>query len=496
MRTALFLLLLLAVAAIPGSLVPQHSADPNGVAQYKIDHPTLYPILNALQVFDTYTSVWFSAIYLLLFISLIGCVVPRIKHHIDTMRAKPPRTPVRLTRMAGYTSRVAPAGVRAADAVASARALLKSSGYRATVYEKGDQLSVSAERGYLRETGNLLFHSALLGILIAVGVGGGFGYTGQRIVVDGQTFVNTLVNYDSFNPGRFVNTGSLSPYSVTLDRLDVTYESANKNAIGQPLDYTAHVTTKNPSGETEKRTIKVNEPLEIGGTNVYLLGNGYAPQITVRDPSGQVVFQDSVPFLQQDANYTSLGIVKVPDGLKKQLGMIGFFYPTKGESSTGGGALTSTFPGLRDPVLSLNVYAGDLGLDKGVPVSVYALDTDKLTELAGAGTGTKALQLKPGQTVELPNGLGTVTFDRVQRFASLDVHHDPSQGWVLVFAICVLGGLLASLFVPRRRVWVKALPQTDGSIVLEYAGLARGEDAQLASAVAALADKHHAQLGS
>jgi cytochrome c biogenesis protein len=89
-----------------------------------------------------------------------------------------------------------------------------------------------------------------------------------------------------------------------------------------------------------------------------------------------------------------------------------------------------------------------------------------------------------------------VTFDRVQRFASLDVHHDPSQGWVLVFAICVLGGLLASLFVPRRRVWVKALPQTDGSIVLEYAGLARGEDAQLASAVAALADKHHAQLGS
>jgi cytochrome c biogenesis protein len=108
MRTALFLLLLLAVAAVPGSLVPQTSADPNGVAQYKIDHPELYPILKNLQVFDTYTSVWFSAIYLLLFISLVGCVIPRTKHHLDALRAKPPRTPARLNRMGGFRAVMVP----------------------------------------------------------------------------------------------------------------------------------------------------------------------------------------------------------------------------------------------------------------------------------------------------------------------------------------------------------------------------------------------------
>ncbi|MBC7591344.1 MAG: cytochrome c biogenesis protein ResB, partial [Salinibacterium sp.] len=63
MKTALFLLLLLAIAAIPGSLVPQVSSDPNGVIQYRANNPDVAPILDNLQVFTTYTSVWFSAIY-------------------------------------------------------------------------------------------------------------------------------------------------------------------------------------------------------------------------------------------------------------------------------------------------------------------------------------------------------------------------------------------------------------------------------------------------
>jgi cytochrome c biogenesis protein len=174
--------------------------------------------------------------------------------------------------------------------------------------------------------------------------------------------------------------------------------------------------------------------------------------------------------------------------------MIGFFYPTVGKSATAAGALTSTFPGLNDPVLSLNVYAGDLGVDSGVPQSVYSLNTDKMSQLAGPGTKTKALQLKPGQTVELPSGLGTISMGDVKRYASLDVHHDPAQGWVLLFAILILGGLLTSLFVPRRRIWVKAVENPDGSLTLEYAGLARGEDPNLLAAVTAVADEHTALL--
>ncbi|GAA4182723.1 cytochrome c biogenesis protein ResB [Gryllotalpicola kribbensis] len=494
MRTALFLLLLLALAAVPGSLVPQHLSDPNGVTQYQLDHPTLYPILDKLQLFDTYSSVWFSAIYLLLFVSLVGCIIPRVKHHVDAMMAKPPKTPVRLNRMAGFRSTTAPEGTDAAAAVAEARKILAAQGYRTALFEgpRGEK-SVSAERGYLRETGNLVFHIALLGILIVVGIGSSFGWTAQRIVTVGQTFVDTSVNLDSFNPGRWVTGENLPPYSVTVKKLAVEYESANKNALGQPLDYDASVTATKSDGTSYDAHIKVNHPLRIDGTSVYLLGNGYSPVLTFRNAKGEVVASGPTPFLAEDANMTSQGVIKVTDGLKKQLGIAGVFMPTAGRAANG--QLVSSYPGLKNPRVSLTVYSGNLGLDKGVPQSVYELNTDHLTQIAGPGVkSSPALDLGVGETAKLPGGLGTVTFDRVERYASLDIHHDPTQGWVLVFAILILGGLLTSLFVPRRRMWVKAKPDAAGQVTLEYAGLARGEDPRLDEAVEALASAHAASL--
>ena len=485
MRTALFLLLLLALAAIPGSLVPQVSSDPNGVIQYRVNNPELASVLDSLQVFTTFSSVWFSSIYLLLFISLIGCVIPRTKHHLQALLARPPKTPARLDRLSGFTTVDSTAD--AAAAVADAARVLRRQGYRIEVFDT----SVSAERGYLRETGNLVFHSALIGILVTVGVGGGLGYTGQKIVVEGKAFANVLGNYDSFNPGRFFTDSALEPYSIQLNKFTVAYEEENINAYGQPLDYTADVTATLQGGVPEKATIKVNSPLNIAGTEVYLLGNGYAPVITVRNPDGDVVWSQPTPFLPQDSNLTSLGVIKVPDGLAQQLGMIGFLYPTTIPLQSG--ALASSHPELRDATLTLEVYTGELGLNDGVARNAYSLNTDELTQIAGRKADAKTLALKVGDIVELPDGLGSVELTAIPRFASIEIHHDPTTAWVLIFAILVLAGLLTSLFIPRRRVWVKAV-EIAGGIRLEYAGLARGDDPWLDTAVADIARKHSEAL--
>ena len=503
MRTAIVLLLLLAIAAVPGSMWPQRSSDPNGVVQFFDKNPDLAPVLDTLQLFDVYTSVWFSAIYLLLFVSLIGCVLPRTMHHLRALRARPPKTPVRLERLAGFTTREGD-GTPAA-AIESARGLLRGSGYRVELYDGAAGLSVSAERGYLRETGNLVFHVALIGILIAVGVGGGLSFTGQKVVVEGQKFVNVRGDYDTFNPGRFFTDAALKPYRLVVDDFDAVYEQNNQDAYGQPIDYTVKVRTFLPGEDGKKGEIKVNEPLEIGGTQLYLLGNGYAPTITVKDGDGNVAFTASVPFLPQDANLTSNGVIRVPDALPEQLAFLGFFYPSAGQLETG--ALTSIHPDLLNPVLTLFAYKGDLGLDSGKPQNVYALDPSKLTQIAGGDSGVAPIELRPGETAELPDGLGSVTFENakpsapegdwsqsVPRFVSIDVHHDPSQGWVLLFAVLAVGGLLTSLFIPRRRVWVKAVEKKGGGIRLEYAGLARGEDPGLEAAVADLADRHAERL--
>lgn len=486
MRTALFLLLLLAIAAIPGSLVPQVSSDPNGVVQYRAANPELSAVLDTLQVFTTYSSVWFSAIYLLLFVSLIGCVIPRTKHHLDALRARPPRTPARLDRLEGFLRRETE--VDAAAAVTAAERVLRRQRYRTQVF--GD--SVSAERGYLRETGNLVFHTALIGVLVAVGFGGGFGYTGQRVVVEGYAFANQLPSYDSFNPGRFFTESALEPYSIAVDSFEATYERENVDALGQPIDFTANVRTTVPGGEPQEGRIKVNSPLEIGGTQVYLLGNGYAPVVTVRDPDGTVVFSQPTAFLPQDANLFSIGIIKIPDGLAEQIGIRALFYPTAVQTDSG--ELASTYPDLINPTLTMEVFAGDLGLDNGQGTNAYALDTDALTEIAGRTADAATIFLTPGQSIDLPDGLGSIEFTSVPRFVSLDVHHDPAQAWVLVFAVLVVAGLVTSLFIPRRRLWVKAVTDAQGAVTLEYAGLARGDDPGLDAAVAELADRHADEL--
>ena len=521
MRVALILLLLLAVATIPGSLVPQNAADPNGVRQYELDHPDLYKVLNAfpIQAFDVYSSVWFSAIYLLLFISQIGCVLPRITHHWKALRGKPPRTPARLQRMAGYAEqRISNPNATSEEreafaerAIIEAHKLLRGQHYRAEIQRteatgrRSAEIAVSAERGYLRETGNLLFHVALVGVLISVAVGGLFSFNGQRVLVVGQSFFNQLIDYDSVNSGTSFNPETLEPFALTLDKLDVDYvteKDGNEQALGQVKEYRAHVTLETPAGETHEEVIRVNHPLRVHGSPVYLIANGYAPTVTVRNSEGTVVYSESMPFIpQEDRNLTSLGVIKVPFGLTRdgeptQLGLRGFFYPTQAELDTG--AFTSVFPDLNNPVLTLDVFAGDLGINANasgvaVPQSVYKLDTTNMQQLTGRAVEKESLEMRIGDTLDLPDGMGTISFEAAPRYVSFDVMRNPAQQWVLISALAAVLGLLSSLFVPRRRMWVKAV-QADDGVVLQYAALARGDDPTLERAVEQLREQHRGVL--
>lgn len=475
MRTALLLLLFLAAAAIPGSVYPQRSADPNGVTQFLDKQPELGKILDALQFFDVYTSVWFSAIYILLFTSLIGCVIPRAQLHYRALKAKPPVAPKSFARMpANKTVRS-----KRSDVISVAERVLREQGYRVEANAK----SVAAERGYLRETGNLVFHYALIGVLIAVGFGGGYSYSGQRVLIEGDTFVNNLAGYDSISPGTFFNESQLTPLSVRLDKFTVKFDLINQTNLGTPLDFKAEVTSKlGLKGTPTKGTIRVNEPLELPNAKLYLTGNGYAPVITIRDAKGNISFSGPTAYLPQDKNYTSLGVIKVPDAAGQQFGILSFFYPTAEELSTG--ALTSIYPDPINPKLTMNVYVGDLGLDSGIPKNVYSLDISKMKQVAGGKSGVKGIQLDLHQKAELPNGLGTVSFDSLKRYISLDVSYNPGEGWILFFALLALAGLVLSLLVPRRRVWVRKT--TEG---FELAALARGEDPTLEKILDDLAEE-------
>ncbi|QOT22880.1 cytochrome c biogenesis protein ResB [Paenarthrobacter sp. YJN-D] len=488
MRTALFLLLLLAVGAVPGSLFPQRAANPVTVTEWIKNNPATGPFLDALQMFDVYSSAWFSAIYILLFISLIGCVTPRAIAHYKAMKSQPPRTPKRLSRLPEYGTLALPAdaGIPASKAINDAAGLLKKRGYRVDVRDADGALpSLGAERGFLKEVGNLVFHTSLIGVLVSVAIGGLFGYSGQRILVEGETFVNTLVGYDQFTPGTNFQSSSLQPYSVRLDKFQATFDRESPKKTGQPIDYTAEVTTKEDPGAPErKEVLKVNDPISLGGTSLYLTGNGYAPVVTVRDGDGNVAFQGPVTAKVQGANYYSSVVIKVPDGTPDQLGFNGFFLPTAFESEQG--ISFSADPALANPQLNLDSYYGDLGLDEGTPQNVFELDVKNLTQLNGRKLEAGGIVLGLGQTATLPEGKGSITFDSVKKYIGVDIHHNPGQLYALIFGLLAVGGLMVSLYVNRRRVWVRTGTHQDGRTMVEYGLLARGEDHRLAGEAAAL----------
>ncbi|MDA8368756.1 MAG: cytochrome c biogenesis protein ResB [Nocardiopsaceae bacterium] len=462
MRTALILLFLLAVGAIPGSVLPQRRVSTEQVQNYFLDHPDTAPWLDRLYLFDVYSSPWYAAIYLLLFVSLTGCVVPRAAAHYRAMRARPPRTPRHLSRMpysARFTTSAAPEAV-----LAQARTLLK--GYRT----EADTDAVSAETGYLRETGNVVFHFALLALLIALGAGAFLGYRGNMLVVEGDGFANTLPSYDTFFPGHAVDEGDLQPFSFTVEDFRASYIDEG-DLSGQADSYSADLTYKAaPEADEQTHELAVNHPLSVDGAQVYLLGHGYAPEFQVADANGDVVFDQPVPFIaREEATFTSDGVVKVPDASPEQLGFSAVFLPSATEGADG--ELVSDFPDARDPVVTLTAYTGDLGMDSGRSQSVYQLDTGDMAEVGDSP------QLSPGDSWELPDGAGTITFTGYSEYISMQVNSDPARLPALLAASAAVLGLLATLLVRPRRVWVRAKTQDDGRTVVEVAGLVKTEGA-------------------
>jgi cytochrome c biogenesis protein len=433
------------------------------VAQYYDAHPTLAPILDRLGLFSVFGAPWFAAIYLLLFLSLAGCVLPRTVRLAGSARQQPPRAPRNLARLpmaARYQTALAPD-----DALAGAAALLRGQRFR---LRTGDGW-VSAEKGYLREVGNLIFHLALLALLASVGLGGIFGYKANRLLISGQTFANTVTDLDQFRPGRLVTPGDLQPFTMSMTSFQARYVASGPQR-GQPITYAASVRYSPQPGAPDRRyLLRVNSPLKVDGVRVFLIGHGYAPVFKVTDGTGQVVFDQPVPFIPvEQSGLTSEGVIKVPDAEPDQLGFAGVFLPTAVDTD---GQLGSGFPAALLPRVSLVSYAGNLGLDSGPDQSVYQLDTAHLKTLPVAPR-----PLAPGDSITLPGHRGTLTFTGYRQWISLAITYDPGQVPALLSAILAIAGLLLSFAVRRRRVFVRVAPRPGGSAVT-VGGLARSDAA-------------------
>lgn len=447
MRTALILLFLLALASIPGSVFPQRGTDAAAVSDWIAANPAAGAWLDRLGMFDVFAAPWFAAVYLLLCVSLLGCIVPRTAEFIRAARKPPPRAPSRLTRMPAFAQVSADA-----DALDTAEQYLRSHRWR--VRRDGD--AISAEKGYLHEVGNLLFHLCFILLLLAVAAGGLFGWSARVIVIEGKGFTGSLTQFDSFRKGRLVKPEQIAPFSVVLSDFTATFQESGQQR-GAPRQFEASARVSDRPGSAQvQRTFSVNSPLVLPGVKVFLTGHGYAPEIRITAPDGTVIFDDPVVFLPRDGNLTSSGVVKLPD-VEPGFALTGLFLPTATIDPVRGPV--STFPAADDPRLFLAAFTGD------VPTggNVYQLDTGNLQRV-----GTESLRI--GDSWELPDGTA-VEFVGLRDFANLSLSHDPGRWLALVAAALVIVGVSMSLLLARRRVWIRV--SDPGGTVAQIAGLSK-----------------------
>jgi cytochrome c biogenesis protein len=480
MRTAIILLLMLAAAAVVGSLIPQIPNSPQRVAAYQVDHPFWAKVFQAAGFFDAFGAWWFALITALLFVSLVACLIPRSRAMIRTARAKP----IHARELDAFPAFAERTVAFAPDAAASgAAAVLRRKHYRVALDAPGG--SVAAEKGALREIGSLAFHWAFLVLLVAVIVGKGTGYVGHATIVEGDGWTDARFNYDGdLRTGRFFG-GTFSGTQIQLQDFQDDFRTS-----GIPMDFSSELTLSAPDGSSEQTDVRINHPVVFNGIRIYQFGFGWAPIVQVKRGDrvlfdGPVVLGQTTPPGGNPLAQPWQGFVKLAT-LRPQVAIAVRLYPDAGayfrSLATG---VPQPMTEANAPFMEYEVWQGKL-LDN----SLASLDTRFMHEtsrgLIGKGwtvdatrgcvvSGTSEAIPASLAGVTCPDGGGaaalTMAFPELRQYTTLQISRDATVPWVLAAAILIVLGLLPALYVSRRKVWVRARPDGTGSI-LQVGGFA------------------------
>jgi cytochrome c biogenesis protein len=493
MSTALWLLFALAAASVVATFIPQEPVIPPTVRDWRagVDGPgeAVAAVLDALGLFDVYGSWWFMTLTVLLIVSLTGCLVPRSRAFLRTVRQRPVggRNLGRLANHAELDTALAPG-----EALAAAERLLRRRRFRTRHLTPDDApngvAQVAGERGHAREGGSLVFHVSFYVLLAGAVIGHAFGFVGQVNVVEGERFADTQIAYGGYQPGRFFGLDDHRGFSVQLDSFEVSYHPVEDPA-GEghvplvPREFVSHLTFLEDGEPVADGVTRVNHPVEHDGMKLYQVRFGFAPHVEVHTPGGSLLFEDTVMLVDEGAatwvGYTRVATSDVDNQLLLEL----VFLPDA--DLTSDGIPYSRTPEPRNPRLIGVLWYGPLGLERNIPAREFDRDAgDHLPQpviLAPGASGTFE-----------PLGL-EVTFADLPYYSGFQVSHEPGRWLLVVGSILLLGGLVPSLYSHRRRVWAEARPHEQGSRVT-LAGVALQRKPRFAEAFRSLTDDLRAEL--
>jgi cytochrome c biogenesis protein ResB len=349
---------------------------------------------------------------------------------------------------------------------------------------------------YWGEWGSWLFHTSFFLLLIAVVWGKATGFEGIATVTEGERVTEARTGFDTLREG-FLFDGHHAGYQVGLNHFHAGYA-----ANGAPTDFVSNVTVYDHGRAVETRDVRVNDFLGYDDVDFYQQDYGWAPRLVVTNPSGRTVYDGTVEVFGNEKS-AQAGVLKVPDfgyrlpGAAKgiQLGAKLVVLPDArarqqlGGADAGVGASTTYAPGgqeARNPVLLVQLFVGDLGLDGGRPQDVTQLDTQAMAPYFRDGrslpvplTGSLRLPLVGTDCAAPGAACLTLSFPELRQYSLFHVKKDNGVPLVYASFVMVMVGLLTKLYLRpvlearRRRRTPRAAPIEPGPAPApDYAWLA------------------------
>jgi cytochrome c biogenesis protein len=416
MRTAILFLIGVALIVLVGSFVPQQdTSDQAKVDQFLADHQNLNGLAShiGLPLTQVFVSPLFFVLLGSLYLALGSCVIRRGRALLMRTIRRHPRTPQ-----------------------------------------------------YWGEWGSWLFHTSFFLLLVAVVWGKATGFQGIMTITEGQRVAEARAAYDTLQEGLLFN-GQHSGFEVQLNSFKATYQPN-----GQAADYVSNVTVYDHGKAVLTKDIRVNDFLSYRDVDFYQQDYGWAPHIIVRNPAGQVVYDGTVDFFGAQKNVQT-GILKVPD----------FDYTVPGaQSPLQIGARIAVFPDAktiqqvnpdgsidpnatnfgpggeeaRNPVLQVQLWVGDLGLDKGQPQNVNELDTGNMSPyLVDSSQNDVPFPVQLGETTRLAlpgadaqhPAYFSIEFAGLKQYSLFMVKKDNGVPLVYATFLLIMTGLMVKLYL-------------------------------------------------
>jgi cytochrome c biogenesis protein len=370
--------------------------------------PGAVDVLERLGAFAVFRSPWFSLGLLVLVISIIVCTLdrtPRLWRGVADVRVIQPEPYFD----PALPDRAVMDGVAAADVTA----VIRRRGFRVREDVASDGARhIYGDRHQYTKMATLFTHLGLILFLVAAAVTSRFGDEQGLVIPEGESLTVQPIG----TPGLLLvkNLGFEAPGFET----------------GMPTDFTTDLAVFRDGQEIARKTIRVNDPLSIGGYTFHQNGFGAAPHMVVRDAAGAPLWDGAVPLTDQAAG-SPYGILAVPG---RDLGL----QLLLSRAADGTGVVL---------VLPYRVAGKDAG---GNPIP----------------QNFEPVTLIRGET-KVSDELGiSIALTEFGEYTLLIAKADPGQGLVWLAFLSLIAGITITFYLPRRRIWARLAP--DGRLALVW----------------------------